>query len=467
MLPPSFSIQLVSMARLSLLALCVMHCASAMALEPVPEQASEIVDQTGALRDEDRKSLEARLAAFEKSGRAQIGILISRGIQDEPLAQFSLRVAERWQLGHRGRDDGLLVLVIPANNVVRIEVGYGLEGDIPDAVASRLANDLRTALQQDDLASGLRHLFDQIDSVLPKVAETPGGIDYGTEDKKIAYVLSILSLSALFPLLAGMGGNRWLGVLSAPLFAAMLGSAAWFFWNSKAAGFAVGGIMFTLPLFWALNYFDDNKLARWLQVVRAFGNVVAVAMFFSFITLSLGAAFYLSGSREVWAAPLFAGIMALGLAGFLFPKKQTPLMIVLRSYIHFLFILAAAYFALQPLIPQPATIAFVVAGIFTACTAIALYLDSRERKKIVAAPSVSTTRWSLVFVGLALIVGLPFGVVALAFAVMGDELVARAVQAVLGTGSIVAVLSLTAKAGLFTAIRTGLGGRFGGGGAGR
>ncbi len=96
-----------SMVRLCLFTLCAAHGENVMALEPVPEQTSEIVDQTGALRDEDKKSFEARLGAFEKSGRAQIGILISRGIQGESLAPYALRVAENWQLGHRGRDDGL------------------------------------------------------------------------------------------------------------------------------------------------------------------------------------------------------------------------------------------------------------------------------------------------------------------------------------------------------------------------
>jgi hypothetical protein len=105
--------------------------------------------------------------------------------------------------------------------------------------------------------------------------------------------------------------------------------------------------------------------------------------------------------------------------------------------------------------------AFAAAAIFTACTALALYLDGRERA------TGARRRWSLWCFGLALLFALPFGVLALLLAAGGEEFHTRLVQAAAGSGSIAAVLALAARVGLFAAVRIGLGGRFGGGGAGR
>ncbi|MGZ5095205.1 MAG: hypothetical protein ACXWIP_28335, partial [Burkholderiales bacterium] len=77
------------------------------------------------------------------------------------------------------------------------------------------------------------------------------------------------------------------------------------------------------------------------------------------------------------------------------------------------------------------------------------------------------TRCSLWFFGLALLLALPFGLLALLLAAGGEDFHTRLVQAAAGSGSITAVLALAARVGLFAAVKVGLGGRFGGGGAGR
>jgi hypothetical protein len=159
---------------------------------------------------------------------------------------------------------------------------------------------------------------------------------------------------------------------------------------------------------------------------------------------------------------MFAGLLSVGLAIFLFPGKPAHyLMIVLRSAMQFVFILVVAAVALEPFIPHPGRIAFAAAALVTACIALGLYLDSRERA------CDGGTRWSLWFFGLALLLALPFGVLALLLAAGGEDFHTRLVQAAAGSGSIAAVLALAARVGLIAAVRIGLGGRFGGGGAGR
>jgi drug/metabolite transporter (DMT)-like permease len=144
----------------------------------------------------------------------------------------------------------------------------------------------------------------------------------------------------------------------------------------------------------------------------------------------------------------------------LFPGKPAHYLgLVLTSAMHFVFILVVAAVALEPFMPHPGRMAFAAAALVTACIALGFYLDGRER--------ATGRRWSLWFFGFALLLTLPLGVLALLLAAGGEDFHTQLVQAAAGSGSIAAVLALAARVGLIAAVRIGLGGRFGGGGAGR
>lgn len=446
----------------------------------IPElPASLLVDQTGALSNAERAVLEDRLRAIQASGRAQVAILVSVGAAGEPLADFSLRVAEAWRLGRSGRNDGLLILLIPSTAAARIEVGYGLEGAIPDARASQWLDDLLPAMRQEKIAAGLNHLLDQVGGALPKAeaeaASSPGDTVLDVHPEwKLPFVLVVFSPFAIFPVLFGsllpgrsrgpasrVGG----GLASGLLLAAFFGGAAWALWDRTAA-LMVAGSALPLPLLWMLNAFEDNELAPWLRYARAFGNLIGVVFFFAVITLFVGVGLQVGQVEELWMAPIFAGLLAIGLAVFLFPGKAHYLMLVLRSAMHFALILAIVYPALQPFIPHPAGMAFAASGALTACIALSLYLDARERSRAQSRQG-GGVRWSLWIVGLVLLVVLPFALMSLAFAFAGEDLKTQIIQAAAGGGSLTGIAWLAARVGLFAAVKVGLGGLFGGGGAGR
>lgn len=339
-------------------------CAAAPA--PIPEATSLLVDQAGVLSEGEREALAARLRTIQASGRAQVAILISGGTGGEPLADYALRVAENWQLGRAKRDDGLLVLVVPSADAARIEVGYGLEGAIPDARASQWLDDLLPAVKMKELARGLNHLLDQIEGVLPGAAASATTADAGKDNSLFAdhpewtmpFVLVVFSPFALFPLFFG----RWGSVASGPLLACFLGGAAWALWGSTAA-YVVAGLALPLPFLWGLNWFEGEDLAPWLRYGKALGNLIAVAMFFSVITLFVGAGLSAMDAEAVWIAPVFAGLLATGLAVFLFPGKPARYLgYVLASAMHFVFILTVAWIALYPFVAGPAGVALAVAG---------------------------------------------------------------------------------------------------------
>jgi uncharacterized protein len=137
---------------------------------PVPSLSARVTDLTGTLSATERQALESQLAAIEQRKGAQVAILMVPTTQPEPIEAYGIRVAEAWKLG-RGReraqrdtgdskataiDDGVLVLVAKNDRRVRIEVGYGLEGAIPDAVAKRIITESITPrFRTGDFAGGL------------------------------------------------------------------------------------------------------------------------------------------------------------------------------------------------------------------------------------------------------------------------------------------------------------------------
>lgn len=109
---------------------------------PVPQLKARVTDLTGTLTQAQRQTLEATLAAFEQKKGSQIAVLMLPSTKPETIEQYSIRVAEAWKIGRARVDDGVILVVAKNDRTLRIEVGYGLEGAIPDAVARRVIDEI-------------------------------------------------------------------------------------------------------------------------------------------------------------------------------------------------------------------------------------------------------------------------------------------------------------------------------------
>jgi len=118
--------------------------ALAMADAAIPPLKARVNDLTATLSASEVMHLEQKLLAFEKTKGSQIAVLMIPTTQPETIEQYSMRVAEAWQLGRKGIDDGILLLIAKNDRALRIEVGYGLEGAVPDAMAKRIIADIMT-----------------------------------------------------------------------------------------------------------------------------------------------------------------------------------------------------------------------------------------------------------------------------------------------------------------------------------
>jgi uncharacterized protein len=147
----------------------------AAAADPVavPRLEARVTDRTGTLDATSRQRLESRLEAVERSRGAQIAVLLLPTTQPETIEQFGIRLAEAWKIGHKGADNGIIIIVAKNDRKMRIEVGYGLEGPIPDAIAKRIiAERMAPRFKQGDFAGGLIDAVEALDAAIGGPAAT-------------------------------------------------------------------------------------------------------------------------------------------------------------------------------------------------------------------------------------------------------------------------------------------------------
>ncbi len=128
--------------------------------QPVPVLEAHVNDYAHVLSAERASALEARLSDYETRTHHQFALLTIASLAGGSIEDFGIRVAEQWKLGHKGVDDGLILIIAPADHKMRVEVGYGLEGVIPDAIAARVVREvLAPSFRQGDFAGGIDAAF--------------------------------------------------------------------------------------------------------------------------------------------------------------------------------------------------------------------------------------------------------------------------------------------------------------------
>jgi len=126
-----------------------------------------VIDLTGTLSGGAVSSIEAKLADLETRKGSQIAVLIVPTTQPEEIEQYGIRVEDAWKLGRKGVDDGAYLIVAKNDRRVRIEVGYGLEGVLPDAIANRIITETITPhFKLGDYDGGIQAGVDQMISVV-------------------------------------------------------------------------------------------------------------------------------------------------------------------------------------------------------------------------------------------------------------------------------------------------------------
>lgn len=135
----------------------------------VPQLTSPVIDDANFFTSAEETELIKKSRSIFNAGGPQIQIWTIPTLEGEPIESVSIRATDLWQLGRKGKDDGLLLSIARQERRYRLEVGRGLEGTIPDALASRLLrNFLVPALRRNNAAEGVeRILFEVTQLTLP------------------------------------------------------------------------------------------------------------------------------------------------------------------------------------------------------------------------------------------------------------------------------------------------------------
>jgi len=224
-------------------------------LVPVPILSARVTDLTGTLDATQKGRLEAQLAAIDRAGRGQIAVLMLPSTQPEAIEAFGIRLAEAWKIGHKGVDNGVIVIVAKNDRKMRIEVGYGLEGAIPDVIAKYIiAERMAPLFKQGDFFGGLRSAIEELDQAIGGPASgaptelPPAGGSRGTERSGMLPWL-------MAAVVAGGVLRTMFGVLGSFAAAAVAGWLALAIFGSWLAALLGGLVIFVLSFFnlWALG----------------------------------------------------------------------------------------------------------------------------------------------------------------------------------------------------------------------
>lgn len=224
-------------------------CVSAAALEIPPKPTAWVTDRAGILSSETEQALNERIEAFAKGSGTQILIMTWPSLEGEVPEDYTIRVAEQWKV--KG-DRALILFVFQQERVIRMEVGYGLEGAIPDAYARRIISEVMTPeFRRGDYDAGVRNAVEVIiarvsgqESPIPfdGAAGEGGTAAFGCAD--LIFLLGILFffLVILGPLISRTG-MRGCGCIPIPFFfpGSTFGGRRGGFGGGGGGGWNVGG----------------------------------------------------------------------------------------------------------------------------------------------------------------------------------------------------------------------------------
>lgn len=130
---------------------------SAFAEPPIPALTGRVVDQAGILDASTIEAITSQLAGYESSTGNQVVVVTLSELKGYPIEDWGLALGRGWGIGQKGKNNGVLLIVAPNDRELRIEVGYGLEGDLPDATANTIIDsEIVPYFKRGDMKGGVR-----------------------------------------------------------------------------------------------------------------------------------------------------------------------------------------------------------------------------------------------------------------------------------------------------------------------
>lgn len=204
--------------------LFVLACAGfspAERVQDLPQPTNYVSDFAGVLSPETQTSLNALCAQVDRQAHAQIAVVTIKSLDGEPIENFATALEDKWKVGRKGTDRGLLLIFAPTDRKYRFEVGYGLEGILPDGRVGDIGRQMVPYLRQNDYDGAVTMAVQQVANIIAAdagVTLTTRTRTYATAPQPKPLTLGqLLGLGVVLLLviffLARFGGSGLLGFL--------------------------------------------------------------------------------------------------------------------------------------------------------------------------------------------------------------------------------------------------------------
>lgn len=229
---------------------------AASAAPTFPELTGRVVDEAGLLTPDQELSLSKLSKSIEDNSTAQVVVVTLKSLEGYDIADYGYQLGRYWKIGQKDKNNGLLIIIAPHDHKVRIEVGYGLEGEITDAQANDLIlTTMVPRFKQKDVYGGIKDTVDAVKDILFQVNE---GKNVKIKEKKPSHTtifyISMIVIATLFfqwlehrkSLIRNRNINR---VVNGIFTGAVAGIVSWFFFFLLPVSIIVGIVFFIIGLF--------------------------------------------------------------------------------------------------------------------------------------------------------------------------------------------------------------------------
>jgi len=214
-----------------------------------PQLTDRVVDQAGLLSAPDEAALNAKLEQHEKETSNQIVVVTLKSLQGYDIADYGYQLGRHWGIGQKGKDNGALLIVAPNERKMRIEVGYGLEGFLTDAISSDIIrNKIRPAFRAGNYPAGINAGVDaMLAAVKGSYKPAPRKQSSGTLSDFIGVIFPVFFL-LIFASGELIKGRKKQQLIQSLIPAAFTGGIAWIITGLIIVGLLVAALVFIMSL---------------------------------------------------------------------------------------------------------------------------------------------------------------------------------------------------------------------------
>lgn len=192
----------------ALLPFLLLWTAALQAAPAFPPLSGRVVDEAALMSRKQAHQLTQQLAAFEQRSGIQLVVVSIDTLAGETIEEYGYQLGRHWGIGQKGKDNGVLLLIAQDERKVRIEVGYGLEGALPDAIAANIIQTrILPAFKRGDMVAGI---MTGSQSIMQALAGEYKPMDSAKKEKKLApwlFILMVIAMIVLHNLRGGGGGG--------------------------------------------------------------------------------------------------------------------------------------------------------------------------------------------------------------------------------------------------------------------